>query len=213
MRAWLLLPVTLLTACAAERAKEKVRVADEKAAEEMNDAASEAQELMVSPRCRVAWANQCGLIAAEVEKPEFLKRFVENVCGFEPQQPDEPVPAECMGRFARMFVARLQDRYWAANFAKVQTWCEGYPEKCDNAALEMKLLNSHNARVAADYQRRIAEVGARRDRVVEEIKREARQQDAATGQAFAAFGAALQGRPVIRCTSTAAGNTVSTTCQ
>lgn len=83
--------------------------------------------------------QRCGLIYHEVFNVLFLRDFERSVC-FEPRSSDS-----CQQRIAEMWLARLAERYEAADLEAVGQKCRAYPRKCeDPMTVEFWALRSHH---------------------------------------------------------------------
>ncbi len=169
--------------------------------------------------------QHCGLVFNEIASPELFADFVRGVC----HSFDGTVTTECSAKFMDMFIARLGERYIAADWSAISLKCRAYPLGCQQPiAVERIVLESHNAGVRAWYTKSTQEVYANIARQNAEAAQIAAEQARATEQRSAekrravlqAIGAGLQGMgqamappPTVHCTSMTIGNTTNTNCR
>lgn len=156
--------------------------------------------------------RQCGLQVREaVWSEESLARFFSRICKLSPREIEQPIPEPCVRRLLRKWHGLLAERYYMMDVAAVERRCDVHPEDCENLdAFESWCLESHNRRVLDRYQKERAEyekvAAAERQAARAELERrqaaeeeESRRAARAFGDALGQIGAALQGKPVFRC--------------
>jgi hypothetical protein len=93
------------------------------------------------------YQQPCGMIANEMNTSEYQTRFVESLCI---GRSDAGDPGEaCAQKFRQTFMARLVERYWAANLERVNNRCQAHPFECsDLETLERWTIESQNDAVS-----------------------------------------------------------------
>ena len=141
-----------------ERSEEEESRGDEERryGQELSEARADAATRAYSLECKVGRdPDRCGLVYDEVSAGKYLKRFVRKVCKLDPSEVEE-VTDECSERYARMFFARLVERYDAVPPSKLQLHCDAYPEECEERrALEVWMLKEHNTVVLREWKERV----------------------------------------------------------
>lgn len=151
-----------------------------------------------------AHEQPCGLVVNEVRSPAYKAEFFEKVCG----RMDD---ASCADKYERTFIARLAERYVAADLNAVSTRCTAHPIDCANmAALELWVLESHNNARRAQYDQMLSEATSIYQQDQSTYAANARAANAAAWQAVAD---SFKPPPQINCTSTTYGTTTNTRCQ
>jgi hypothetical protein len=180
--------------------------------------------------------HPCGMVAVGLEMTQVYQEFALAHCSTSDEQ-------ACSAGYARMFLARVTERYPLADTAWIVNHCTGYPDDCASfTAVEAHYLRTHNDAVrsaleaeTAEISRRIgAEEEGRRVAEQAELARQAqeeerRQQAAserrsakwrAVGEALQEYGQAQQqaadlnaGHPSVNCRSRTIGATVYTNCR
>jgi hypothetical protein len=93
------------------------------------------------------YQQPCGMIANEMSTPEYQTRFVQSLCVGRSEGVD--LGAACAQRFRQTFMARLVERYWAANLERVNNRCQAHPIECsDLETLERWAIESQNDAVS-----------------------------------------------------------------
>jgi hypothetical protein len=94
------------------------------------------------------YQQPCGMIAHEMNTPEYQSRFVQSLCVDASDGVD--LAAACARKFRQTFMARLVERYWAANLDRVNNRCQAHPIECsDLETLERWAIESQNDAVSA----------------------------------------------------------------
>jgi hypothetical protein len=93
------------------------------------------------------YQQPCGMIANEMNTPEYQTRFVQTLCVERSDGVD--LGEACAQKFRQTFMARLVERYWAANLERVNNRCQAHPIECsDLETLERWAIESQNDAVS-----------------------------------------------------------------
>jgi hypothetical protein len=93
------------------------------------------------------YRQPCGLISNEMNTPDYQTRFVQSLCVGRSDGLD--LGKACARRFRQTFIARLVERYWAANLERVNNRCQAFPIECsDLETLERWAIESQNEAVS-----------------------------------------------------------------
>jgi hypothetical protein len=133
---------------------------DARAASDLADARTSAERSIAYATCADghAFGPNCGLILRISASDDFRVRFREKVCL-------EKTSEACEEAFGRLIDAELARRYFAADRAGVAQSCDLHPGFCDDGvAYEKLLMNSHNARIQAQYDGDADRIEAERTR-------------------------------------------------
>jgi hypothetical protein len=93
------------------------------------------------------YQQPCGMIAHEMNTAEYQTRFVQSLCVGRSDGVD--LGQACAQKFRQTFLARLVERYWAANLERVNNRCQAHPIECSNLeTLERWTIESQNDAVS-----------------------------------------------------------------
>lgn len=119
---------------------------NDRAETKLAEARAKAWDDVVYPMCaaQVPGAPEgkgCGLFLERAASEEYRVRFRDRGC-------KEKTAEACQEYFQQMLDAVLAQRYHRADFAGVKRLCDSKPTACEGPyAYELRLLESHNARV------------------------------------------------------------------
>lgn len=97
-------------------------------------------------------------VTDEVKSPTYQAEFEEKVCKL-PKDTSKRTKAQaekCTADFMAAFFARIQERYYMADVAAVNSHCQAHPVEChDPTYFEQKVRDSHNTGVEASRQAKL----------------------------------------------------------
>jgi hypothetical protein len=186
----LLLAVVSAVGCAHKQDKEPTQssaVGDYLAHAALDDAA--AQMALLEERWRADCPAEakvrfrCGLVFDDVTAEPAIAEFTGEIC-----KADGLAPDDCKARWTDMYVARLVERYYLVDAARLDVHCRAYPVKCRKLRpLEEWVLKEHNKVAQERYEDRLArarKVAAEEARAEREAEIQAAREDAERKKAF-----------------------------
>lgn len=137
----------------------------------------------LNKKCNELTADTEHLIYDEIGNDVAMANFVRDVCGSEAGK-------ECLDKFFKMHMARMDEKYVGADWAAIKRYADGHPEiYSDSRKIEQLVAANHNANVAAFCDNKRKQIISHTNAAIKNVNNEQQQ---AIAEAFSAMSSQHQ---------------------